>query len=179
MVVHRDIRLVDGVAGLCTWAILTFTVEYASLKNSTFRVAFDGEPTIVIKNGKIMQRQLAAHRLNMDDLSMMLRVNNVFSIRDVDYAVLEPNGELSILKQAKLEEVTKQDLNIKPAIRYYLPTELISDGRLIKRNLKELGLTEEWLTSELKKLGYSSIDQIFFAELQSDGTLFVNELSKQ
>lgn len=143
MVVHKDISLGDGITGLCVWAILTFSVEYVSLKNSKFRVAFDGEPTIVIKNRKIMQSQLAIHRLNIDDLSMMLRVNNIFSISDVDYAILEPNGELSILKKSHLEEITRQDLNINPAPRNYLPSELVSDGRLIERNLKELGLTNE------------------------------------
>lgn len=173
MVVHRDIGLADGIAGLCIWAVLTFVLEYASLKNAKLRVILDGEPTIVISKGRIIQDQLGAHRLNMDDLTMMLRVNNVFSINDIDYAILEPNGELSILKKSDVEPVRRQDLNLKQEIRAYLPTELISDGRLIKRNFKEVGITEEWLYGEIQKQGYTSFKQVFFAELQSDGTLFV------
>jgi uncharacterized membrane protein YcaP (DUF421 family) len=173
MVVHRDIGIWDGVAGLCIWAILTFIVEYASLKSPTVRVALDGEPTIVIKKGQIMQKELRSHRLNLDDLSMMLRINNVFSIQDVDYAILEPNGELSVLKKAQLDGVTRQDLNVSSPVRLYLPTELIVDGRLVEKNLTETHLTKEWLSQELHKYGYQSYNEVLFAELQSDGTLYI------
>jgi uncharacterized membrane protein YcaP (DUF421 family) len=173
MVVHKDVAIADGLAGLTIWAIMTFFVEYASLKSPTVRVALDGEPTIVIKRGQIMQKELASNRLNMDDLSMLLRTNNVFSIKDVDYAILEPNGELSILKKPQLDGITRKDLNLNTAPRLCLPTELIVDGRLVEKNLREINLTKEWLVGELNKAGYLSCEEIFFAELQSDGTLYI------
>ncbi|MDR7868813.1 MAG: DUF421 domain-containing protein [Sporomusaceae bacterium] len=173
MVVHRDVGIADGVAGLIVWAVLTFLVEYVSLKSPTVRVALDGEPTIVIKRGRIMQQALAAHRLNMDDLSMMLRTNNVFSIQEIDYAILEPNGQLSILKKAQYDQASRQDLNISPQPRRYIPTEIVSDGRLLDRNLTELGLDRSWLDQQLAQAGYTSIDKIFLAELQCDGSLYI------
>lgn len=173
MVVHRDISIKDGIAGLLGWAVLTFIVEYISLKSPVFRVALDGEPTIVIKEGKIMQKALSSHRLNMDDLSMMLRTNNVFSIKDVDYAILEPNGQLSVLKKTEYESVVRNDLNISPPIRRYLPTEIIADGRLLERNLKELSLERNWLDQQLRRNGYRSYEEVFLAELQTDGTLYI------
>lgn len=81
--------------------MLMLIVEYISLKSSKARVLLDGEPTIVIKKEEIMQDKLAAQRLNMDDLTMLLRTNNVFSITEVEYAILEPNGQLSIMKKSK------------------------------------------------------------------------------
>lgn len=177
MVVHRDIKLVDGISGLIVWAVMTFIVEYISLKSSKARVLLDGEPTIVIKKGVIMQKELASQRLNMDDLSMLLRLNSIFSIQDVDYAILEPNGQLSVLKKPHLESLIKKDMNIQTNDRKYLPTELIVDGKLVSKNLKEYNFDESWLSAQLKQAGLSSIDEVFFAELQMDGSLYINKKS--
>ena len=177
MVVHRDIKLIDGVAGLVMWAFLTFFFEYLSIKSSKARILLDGEPSIIIKKGVIMQKELAAQRLNMDDLTMLLRTNNVFSIKDVDYAILEPNGQLSILKKPGLEAVSKNDMQIKFENRMYLPTEIIVDGKLIPKNLQELNLNNEWLDRQLLQAGISSFEEVFFAELQSDGSLYIYKKS--
>jgi len=178
MVVHRDIKLIDGIAGLVMWAILTFIVELISLKSSKARVLLDGEPTIVIKKGVIIQKALSAHRLNMDDLTMMLRVNNIFSIKDVDYAILEPNGQLSVLKKPELETPTKKDMLVKSDDRRYIPTEIIVDGKLVEKNLKELNLSAHWLDQRIKQAGLNSVKDVFFAELQSDGSLYVSKETK-
>jgi uncharacterized membrane protein YcaP (DUF421 family) len=175
MVVHRDIKLIDGVSGLIVWAFLVYLVELFSLKSSKARVFLDGEPSIVIKKGVIMQKELAVQRLNMDDLTMLLRVNNVFSIQDVDYAILEPNGQLSVLKKPAFESITKKDMQIQPENRIYLPTEIIVDGRLVKKNLEELNLNTEWLDQQLRQAGIPSVEEIFFAELQGDGSLHISK----
>lgn len=114
MVVHKDTELIEGVTGLVLWALLTFIVEYFSLKSSKARVLLDGEPTIVIKKGVLMQKELAALRMNLDDLSMLLRINNVFSIKEVDYAILEPNGQLSVLKKLEHSRLQKVIWKFKP-----------------------------------------------------------------
>lgn len=175
MVVHRDIKLIDGISGLIVWAIMTYLVELLSLKSSKARVFLDGEPSIVIKKGVIMQKELATQRLNMDDLTMLLRVNNVFSIQEVDYAILEPNGQLSVLKKPTLESLTKKDMNIQPENRLYLPAEIIVDGKLVSKNLKEWNLSNTWLDQQLKQAGLNSIQDVFFAELQNDGNLYISK----
>lgn len=88
----------NGLIGLIWWSILTILVGYIGLKSSTARILFDGQPTIVIKVGKILKEALQGTRLNLDDLSMMLRERDIFSIQDVHNAILEPNGKLSVLK---------------------------------------------------------------------------------
>ncbi|GAA4852103.1 hypothetical protein GCM10023310_33670 [Paenibacillus vulneris] len=117
---------------------------------------------------------MALSKLYMDDLSMLLRDKNVFSIREVDYAILEPNGRLSVLKKQDMESPTKKDLQLPVQDRLYLPTELIVDGQVVKRNLKELQLSYKWLEEQLRQSGAASIQEVFFAELQSDGSLFVD-----
>lgn len=175
MVVHRDIKLLDGIAGLIVWGIMTFIVEFVSLKSSKARIFLDGEPTIVVKKGIIMQKELASQRLNMDDLTMLLRVNNVFSIQEVDYAILEPNGQLSILRKPELDSPTKKDLQISPEKRTYIPTEIIVDGKLVEKNMKEYNLDRVWLDSELGKAGIKSYKDVFYAEIQSDGSLYIDK----
>lgn len=125
MVVHRDIKLIEGLIGLVLWAGLTFIVEYVSLKSPRARVLLDGEPSIVIKKGELMQKELAALRMNMDDLSMLLRINNVFSINEVDYAILEPNGQLSVLRKPGYSSVTKNDMNIQSGTGKFYPRQLL------------------------------------------------------
>lgn len=175
MVVHKDLTIVDGVLGLVIWAILTFFVEYVSLKSPSARVLLDGEPTIVIKKGELLRDALNSLRLNIDDLTMLLRINNTFSIKDVEYAIYEPNGQLSILKKPEVETTTRKDFNL-PALSYkYLPSEIICDGKLIERNLKELNIDKKWVEQQLLTLGITSISDVFYAEIQTDGTLHLNK----
>ncbi|WP_274651960.1 DUF421 domain-containing protein [Paenibacillus humicola] len=174
MVVHRDIKIIDGVAGLTLWALLTMTIEYVNLKSPKVRVLLDGEPTIVIKDGKIVKKAMASNKLNMDDLSMLLRDKDVFSVKQVDYAILEPNGKLSVLKKQEEETVTKKDLSVPMSRRLYLPTELIVDGKIVAKSLKELNIDRAWLEQQIKSGGASSVKDVFFAELQFDGSVFVD-----
>ncbi|WP_312110294.1 DUF421 domain-containing protein [Brevibacillus reuszeri] len=175
MVIEPDTNFFEGLVSLALWAILTVIVEIISLKSSKARVLLDGQPTIVIKKGEILEEALAQCRLNMDDLSMMLRKEDVFSIKDVAYAILEPNGQLSVLKKKGAESVLRDDLHIKKPATNVFPSELIVDSNIVEKNLKEFGLTKEWLFQELEKHGVYSLHEVFYAELQEDGSLLVDK----
>ena len=173
MVIHGGSEFLEEIVGVVLWSALSFAVEYVGLKAPLFRVMLDGEPTILIKRGEIQAKQLRKMRLNMDDLTMLLREKDVFSIRDVWYAILEPHGELSVLKKSAKQSILMEDLGLQPSNPAYLPSELITDGKLIARNLLEYGKTEAWLTEELSKQGITSMKQVLYAELSEDGTLFL------
>lgn len=177
MILESNTYFINGIVSLLWWFLLTFLIGFISLKSPKLRIILDGEPTIVIKKGEIIEKSLYSMRLNMDDLSMMLRNKDIFSIKDVDYAILEPDGKLSVLKKQDQQSVTKKDMQIIILSPTYFPTELIVDGKLIKRNLQELNLTEKWLNTHLKNSGVNSIKEIFYAELQSDGTIYVKKKS--
>lgn len=174
LIVDKGVSILTGITGLLLWAVLAIVVEVISLKSSKARVLLDGEPSIVIKNGVIQRNEMKKARLNMDDLSMLLRNQDIFSITEVDYAILEPNGSLSVLKMPERENVTKADMQIPVSTRKYIPTELIVDGKIVKRNLHEVNLNESWLEQQLQAYGLQSTD-VMFAELKSDGTLYVSE----
>ena len=165
MIINKDTKILDCVLALILWCALVLTVEFIILKSARARILMDGEPAIVIKKGYIQEKELKKHRLNLGDLSMRLRMSQVFSIMDVEYAILEPSGALTVMKKQCKEPVVKEDM----------PSEIIVDGNVVEQNLLELRLTRQWLDGELKKQGISNIKTVFYAELQEDGSLHVQK----
>lgn len=92
---------------LVIWCLLTTILSFISLKSGKIRVILDGQPTIIIKQGMIDRKALKRTGVNIDDLTMMIRQYQIFSISEVDYAILEPNGRLSILKKPEYQETQK------------------------------------------------------------------------
>ena len=172
--IDTSIDMSDGFTSIVCWSLLTVLVSYINLKSPKARILLDGQPTIVIKNGKILEKTLAGLRLNMDDLSMLLREKNIFSTQEVDYAVLEPDGQLSVLKKVDQQNVTKKDLKVEAVKPLYVPTEIIVDSKVITRNLKELGLSQSWLEKQLHQSGVK-LQDVFYGEIQSDGTLYIDK----
>jgi len=173
IILHRDIPFLFSILGVVLWVILAICVELVSLKSVKIRELFDGQPIILVKKGKILRHALKKERLNIDDLTMMLRTNNVFSILDVDYAILEPNGDLSVLKKQEKETITLKDMNLAPKQQSYIPTAIITDGRIITKNLHELNINETWLDDALNNINVKSRMDVLYAEMQADGQLHV------
>jgi uncharacterized membrane protein YcaP (DUF421 family) len=165
----------DDYIGLVIWFGLTIIICIISLKSSRMREIFAGEPAIVIKKGKIQKKKLKSLRLSLNDLTMLLREKDVFCISDIDYAILETNGEISILKKEEYNLVTKKDMNIKTTTKPFINTSVIIDGNLIKNNLKELNIKESWLKQELKKQNIKDYKDVLYAEIKDDGTLYVDK----
>jgi uncharacterized membrane protein YcaP (DUF421 family) len=170
----RTVNFIEALTSLTAWVLLAISAGYIALKSTRARAMIDGEPTIVIKEGKILEKAMASLRLNMDDLSMLLRTQKIFSIKEVDYAIFEPNGKLTVLKKPEKQLVTKQDLQLPVSKSLYFPTKLIEEGKVITRNLRELNLNAEWLEHQLKVAG-ASLEDVFYAEIQSDGSLYIDK----
>lgn len=164
----------NGIIAMIWWAVLTLLMSYIAFKSKKARILLDDQPTIVVYEGKIVEASLKKLKLHLNDLGMMLREQSIFSIKDVHYAILETNGKLSVLKKAGQEAATKKDVNVTAQVPKYIPTEVIAEGKITKRNLTELNLTEEWLYEQLKKQGIGNVENIFYAEVQTDGSLHVD-----
>ena len=177
MVIHTDVNILDAMIRMALWCVLVLIIEFISLKSAHARVLLDGEPAIVIKKGQIVEKSLRKHRLNMDDLAMQLRLNKVFSIIDVEYAILEPNGALTVMKKPGKNPATKEDMHVTPAPAG-LPAEVIVDGKIVKKNLPELGITRVQLDDELQKQGVADIKTVLYAELQQDRSLYIQKREK-
>lgn len=157
---------------LFLWGGLAFSVKYLTIKHKGYRHYIDGNPSIVIRNGKIDKQMLYENKVDINQLQNMLRQKDVFSITEVEYAILEPDGSLSVLKKADYRQPTAADLNLAPK-PVELPITFIIDGEIIWDNLKSLGFNEEWLQSQLQINGYNRVEDILFAEWQQSRGLFL------
>lgn len=146
---------------------------YMSLKSLTVRRLLEGEPTTLIQNGRILRESLLRARYSVDDLQMELRTQGVFDINEVEFAVLEPHGKLSVLKKSQHQPITPGDLGVATPYRG-LAVELIKDGVVLDANLKRCGLTSDWLSGELRSRGISGPARVLLASLYTNGALFVN-----
>lgn len=171
---NEEIIFWDGLVSLVWWTVLTLLVSYIAIKSSKARVLFDDRPTILIQNGTIIKNGLKKARLHTDEVSMLLREQGIFSFDEVLHAVFETNGELSVVKKPAKSPATKQDVKADVTIPPYIPTELISDGKIITKNLVELDLTEEWLLNKLKKKNIKNIEDVYFAQILENGSLYVS-----
>ncbi len=170
--VDRSINGIDSIIATTVWAVLPIIVGYISLKNLDFRKIVDSEPLIIIQNGTIIDKNMSKIRYHIGDLLMQLRQKDVFDISEVEFAILEPNGDLSVLKKPQYNTVTTEDLNI--ATKYKgLMTELIINGQIMRAHLKMINHDIEWLLNQLKLRNITNINEVIFAALQTDGQLYI------
>jgi len=176
ILVFKTNEFLKFLVSLIVWCVLTSLISYIALKSGKARVILDGQPTIVIKKGKIDRAALASTKINIDDLTMLIRQYQVFSITEIDYAILEPNGMLSILKKPEFQSPQKMDLKIASSSPTFIPIEIITDGKLLPRNLLEVGKSRGWLDNELKKANVNTIEEVLYAEIQPDGNIFIQKI---
>ncbi|WP_238378839.1 DUF421 domain-containing protein [Halalkalibacillus sediminis] len=147
-------------------------MEIISQKSLFLRNKFDGKPSTVIRNGQIDYKELKKSRMNIGQLQSLLRQSEIFSIREVAFALIEPNGSVSVIKKSQYQKTTLEDFNMAPQ-PVYLPITLIKDGQLINEHLKEVNKDEQWLMNQLANHSISNMKDVLFAEwLEGDG-LFV------
>lgn len=176
LVVNSNLSIRNGVFALVGWAAFTIAMGYIDIFSKRARKVTTGEPIIVIKEGKVMENSLRSTRLDMNNLSALLREKGIFNIADVEYAFFESSGKLSVMPKETKQPVTKGDLNIPNRNNAYpTATEIISDGQLNTVNLSRLNLDEKWLNQELEKAGISDLSEVFYAEVQQDGTLYIDQ----
>lgn len=134
-------------------------LAFLSLKSKKMRDFIEGEPTFIIKNGEIDETAMKSQRYNYDDLLIQLREKNIRNIADVEFAILETSGKLSVFEKEK----NKLSITIP----------LIMDGIIQESNLTKIGKTNLWLRQQLKEKGYTNIKNISFCSFQ-DGEFYID-----
>lgn len=160
--------------GLLSWTLLGYLMEYITIKWRYAAKYIEGEPTIVIMNGKIMERAMRKMKYTAADIMGLLRSKDVFDLAQVDFAIIEPNGQLSVLKKAEYEPLTAKDMNISKTSTG-ISTELIYDGMLISENLRQLNKDKKWILKQLKMQGIKHVSEVFLATLTPSGSLYVDK----
>ncbi len=172
-----DIPLINGIIPILTLLVIQVTLSFISLKSAAARLVICGGPSILIENGKIVERELTRLRYNLTDLLEQLRLKDVPNIADVEYAILETSGKLSIIPKSQKRPVNPADLGVATPYEG-LPVVLIEDGVVKKKHLAQSNLTEDWLLQQIRQAGLSSYQQIFLASLDTTGQLYIQPKEK-
>lgn len=165
------IPLMHGVIPIVTLLILQTILALIQLKSEKMRALLSGKPSILVKSGKIDIEELAKEKFNINDLMEELRLQGYYNLEDIEYAILETSGQLSVIPKTELCNVTKSDLNLSVS-QDSLPITLILNGRINKENLKIINKDEKWINAQLKKNKILSINDVFLALMDSKGKFY-------
>ena len=171
-VYDKDISIKHVLYALTLWGGLLFLVELLTKKIKKTRDFFQGNPSILIRQGRIDYQELKKNRMDLNELLSLMRQKDVFSVREIEYAVLELGGSLSILKKSNYDQPDRQDLQL-PEKPVYLPIALVMDGEIIKDNLANYDLDHAWLMGQLRINGISDVKEVLYAEWQKNEGIFV------
>lgn len=161
--------------GLFTWAAIVAIMQWSSIHWKLADRFLSGEPVVVIMKGKLLEQNMKTVHYTISDLLEHLRDKSVFDLSQVEFAVLETSGTLSVLLKPEHQTPTRKDLNITPP-QGGISTEVIYSGLVMEENLKRAGVNQKWLMKQLKAQGISSPDQVFLATYNSQsGVLFVDK----
>lgn len=162
LVLGQNISIRNGLIALGGWTVYTLLMDTIDIKSKRARKITTGDPIIVVKEGKIVESALKKSRLDTDSLLAMIRQKNVFSLADIDYAIFETNGKISVMKKEEQQTATKKDVNKGTTQnKYPIPTEVVSDGKILSSNLQKLNLDQKWLHQELSKTGINNVEDGF------------------
>lgn len=167
-----DIPLLNGASAILTLLFLEVVISFLSIKSQKINDLLNGKPSILINKSRINQKEMKNQRITVDDLMQQLRLKNFASLADVDYAVLEANGEISIIPKSGKSPLTAEDMNI-PKPSGIMPMVLISDGVFYKDNLNLLGKDENFLKKELSKLKVKDYSQVFLCFFDEKSQLHI------
>lgn len=171
--INPSSKILDGVIGITIFGIFTILIAYGALKSIKLRKVVSGSPTVLVRNGNVLEKNLFKVRLTADDLMMGLREKNAFKLADVELAMLETNGKFSVMKKTEKAPLTPKDIGLalEPD---HKPQLVIIDGQLLEKRLHYLGYTKEWLFGEVMKKGAKNFSDVFLAQIDSKGNVYVD-----
>jgi uncharacterized membrane protein YcaP (DUF421 family) len=166
------IPLLTGVVPILTLLSLTMILSVLTMKSVRFRALLCGRPSIVIRDGLLDQAEMARNRLTVDELLEELRGKGYTDLSAVKYAILETNGQLSVLPYANQKPPTAQQMQVS-VTEGGLPLVIVSDGHLLERNLRALGRDRAWLEKRLRERNCPSLDSVFLLLVDQAGAIYL------
>lgn len=170
MAVEKSISIIDMAVSMIIFGAFAFCIAYSTSKSMILRKAFSGKPSIMIYNGKIIESALKKNNYDINDLILNCRNKGYFKLEEIAFAILESNGQLSIMPKSQNAPLTPKDMAI-PTEQSTLEYNLIIDGEILKENLKSYGKDEQWLKSSLKMQGVTSEKQVLLVTGDNNNNL--------
>ncbi|MEF2965125.1 DUF421 domain-containing protein [Paenibacillus sp. M1] len=161
-----------GIISMGVWFLVSLGIEYLQLKSKKARDWIDSKATVLIKDGKIMEENLKKEKLTNDELLEQLRKKSIFQTAQVEFAVIEPDGEINALLKKEYQPLTLSALGVK-APPEPEPQTVIIDGNIMDEPLATLGFNRQWLHTELGKLGVS-LDNVNLGQVDGLGQFYAD-----
>lgn len=174
MTMNLEGQYLNGVVAILVFGISSYFVSFITMKSIFFRRILIGSPTVLIQKGKIIEKNLRAVKIDMNDFLEQIRINGYFDLSEVEYAIMEANGSISVLPKALYKPLTPNDMGMKVEPDGLIANVVI-DGRIMDKILANMNKSREWLIKELKLKGYKDTKSILLATLDKNEKIIVYE----
>lgn len=171
---ERKVGVFVILFAIVVWGCLIYMTEWLTQKSRWLRYILEGRPVMLIDKGKLDWTAMKKNQIDIDQLQQLLRFKDVFSLQDVEYAILENNGGVSVLRKSEADQPTCRDLKVKGKKRT-IPLTIISDGEVLSKNLRKAGVNEAWLHKQLEIKGFDQPEEISYAEYEPGKELFIQK----
>ena len=174
---ETGIPISNGIVAILGLLLMHLIISMLNIKSTKAREVICGKPTILIYRGKIVQKALKKERFTINELEERLRGNNIFNIGDVEYAILETSGQVTVIPKPNKRNTIAEDFNIEPKYEG-IPYDLIVDGKVMYKNLEKLGKNYVWLQKQTEKFGIKP-EEALIATIDGDNQFFCQPLEKE
>ena len=174
--VDKELEFTGFLVSMIIYGVFPLILSQMNIKNYKFRKFLNGSPTILIQDGKIIENNLRKTKINVNELLEECRLKNAFNISEVEFAILETNGQVSVQPKSENLPVTIKDMAIDSEYKG-LCANIIIDGNIIDETLQCLGNTKKWAENEIKKSGVTDISDILLAFMDSNGKISIYKKS--
>jgi len=178
MALGSEDSLLLAIISAIVITILVLITDYLNIKSFNFRKLIDGKPVILISNGKILDYNLKKVRITINKLMMKLREKDIFNAEDVEFAIIESDGEISVLPKSNKQPITTEDLNMSTNYKG-LTSDIIIDGKIMYDNLKCTNYDEQWVKKQLKSHNINDVQDVFYAGVDTSGNLYFSTKTKK
>ncbi len=178
MIINKEVQYINGMMAIIVFGLTAWFVNYLARKSILVRRLLMGVPTVVIENGIIMEQSLKSLNMDINDLLEFLRSEGYFHIEEVAYAIMEANGQLSVLPKGAYKPATLKDMKIAGS-KEELDANVIIDGEFMEENIKNSSKGMEWIRKELKKNGYNKPDDILLGIVSNNKLILYPKNSEQ
>lgn len=159
--------------GLTTFILIALGLQFGTLKNRNLSKVVTSDPIVVIQQAKILEKNLNKMRVTKDELMVLLRQKDIFDITQVEFAILEPNGKVSVLLKSEFRPVTNYDMD-HHVPKSNLTVDVVYDGIILQKNLEQRKKDVDWLYEQIKKQGTQKVKDIAYAGILPNNKLYID-----
>ena len=174
---ESGVPITNGIMPILGLLVMHLIISMINIKSRKAREIICGKPSLLIFRGKIDQKVLKKERFTINELEERLRDNNIFNIGDVEYAILETSGQVTVIPKPNKRPTTPEDFNLEPKYEG-IPYDLVVDGKVEYENLKKIGKDYKWLQKQTEKFGIKP-EQALIVTIDGDNKFFCQAIEKE